>query len=227
MLIVQTVAHFSNTNEIIVYETQQNKSSKFMNNSGLDNLIYLSHMKTVLVALTCFVLGGAVFYAYNNYSSLQKENESLRVKLASQSKNSINSMPETSIDISPTIEKKLIEEVKGGSIQGTLGYPASGIPELSVYAFEVGDNKKYFMVDTAANQTEFTIPNVTPGSYYVVAYAKGYTVSGGYTKMVPCGLSVDCKDHSLIEVVVKSGELSKGVEVKDWYAPEGTFPKKP
>ena len=84
-----------------------------------------------------------------------------------------------------------------------------------------------YSVETAVNQSTFEISGMEQGTYHVVAYPKEYAVSGGYTKAVPCGLSVDCKDHALIDVVVNPGEATKGIEVKDWYASEGAFPKKP
>lgn len=83
------------------------------------------------------------------------------------------------------------------------------------------------MVDTQVNQNSFTISNVDPGSYFVVAYVKNSDYSGSYTKAVPCGLSVDCTDHTMIDVIVNPGETASGVEVRDWYAPPDAFPKKP
>jgi hypothetical protein len=117
--------------------------------------------------------------------------------------------------------------VANGSISGVLGYPASGIPPLEVYAISKDDAKKFYFVKTALNQTTFTIKDVAPGVYVVVAYSLDYKISGGWTKAVPCGLTVACKDNSLIPVTVKAGEETKGVEVKDWYAPPGTFPAPP
>lgn len=181
-------------------------------------------MKTVLVGLTCFVLGFGIFYGFTQYQKLQEENKNLKMKL--QDNVSPSATPQKE-EIVPTAEPATSLKVKPGSIQGTLGYPSSGIPELTVYAFSTTDEKKFYSVETTVNQTTFEIPGMEQGTYHVVAYPKEYAVSGGYTKAVSCGLSVDCKDHSLVDVVVTPGETTKGVEVKDWYAPDGTFPKKP
>lgn len=183
-------------------------------------------MKIVLVALTCFILGGAAVYSFNQYQIIEKENKELKLKVKSDT-GELSPAPKGMVVISPTGEKVMDEKKAEGSIQGTLGYPSSGIPELFVYAFDSTNEKKYFMIETAVNQMTFTMNGIPAGSYYVVAYAKDYAVSGAYTKMVPCGLSVECTDHSMIAVTVLPGETTKGVEVKDWYAPEGTFPKKP
>ena len=44
---------------------------------------------------------------------------------------------------------------------------------------------------------------------------------------VPCGLSVECGDHSLLAVEVQSGQTTADVNPADWYAPEGAFPPDP
>lgn len=180
-------------------------------------------MKTLIIALVCFLLGIGALYTYNNYQSMVQENKNLKM-IVTVSPTTEQAMT----TVSPTSESQTVSK---GGISGTLGYPSEGIPELSVYAFDSTNEKKYFMIDTKVNQGQFTISDVDPGSYYVVAYVKtsktGEVFGGGYTKAVACGLSVDCKDHSLIAVTVKSGETATGVEVKDWYAPENAFPKKP
>lgn len=128
--------------------------------------------------------------------------------------------PSTTPSPSPVAKKTMIE--------GTLGYPSEGIPPLEVYAINTIDNTKNASIKTAQNVSSFSIV-VEPGTYYVVAYPQGNGggLTGGYTKAVPCGLTVDCKDHSLISVVVAQGKTASNVEVKDWYAPAGTFPPKP
>lgn len=179
-------------------------------------------MKTLIIALACFLLGIGALYAYNSYQAMVQENKNLKMK--------VTAVPTTTLTatVSPSQITPGEEKMTGkGQISGTLGYPSEFIPPLTVYAFDTTNEKKYFMVDTQTNQGQFTIANVKPGSYYIVAYAKDSQASGGYTKAVPCGLSVDCTDHSLIAVTVKSGETTTGAEVKDWYAPDGTFPKKP
>jgi len=44
---------------------------------------------------------------------------------------------------------------------------------------------------------------------------------------VPCGLSVDCLNHDLIDVVVEQGSVIFEVNPGDFYAPEGSFPPPP
>src|SRR5215208_1539614 len=93
-----------------------------------------------------------------------------------------------------------------GTISGALSYPSEFLPPMRVVAFSLTDKKAYF-VDTAKNEGQFSL-KVPAGSYYLVSYpyegtagetgqADSYTLGGGpfvggYTQMVPCGLTADC-----------------------------------
>lgn len=179
-------------------------------------------MKIIIVGLIAFLLGFGGFWGYNNYQSLLKENKELK-ETSKKIPSSVDSNTVYPTDIpTPSDNQEL------GNIEGVLGYPASGIPELEVYAFNADDLNKYTKIGTAANQSVFTFKDLIPGNYFVVAYTTtNNPLSGAYSKMVPCGLSVECIDHSLIPVKVNPGATTTGVEIRDWYAPEGTFPKKP
>jgi hypothetical protein len=113
-----------------------------------------------------------------------------------------------------------------GSITGSLSYPSDFIPPLRVFAFQVG-SENYFYVDTVENQTTYQIDDLPAGYYQVVAYILSGNYAGGYTQAVPCGLTVECTDHTLIDVPVNSGQTVTGVDPGDWYAPEGAFPPAP
>jgi hypothetical protein len=113
-----------------------------------------------------------------------------------------------------------------GSLSGGLSYPSEGIPPLRVVAFHL-ESGQFFYLDTVQNQAGYTIEGLPPGSYQVVAYYGEYGLAGGYTQAVPCGLSANCSDHSLIVVQVLSGQETTGVDLMDWYAPEGSYPPNP
>ncbi len=118
--------------------------------------------------------------------------------------------------------------IPAGSIAGKLSYPAEQLPPLSIYAVDIANSAHFYSVTTAANQFTYTIPNVGPGTYHVIAYTQGSSaLSGGYTKAVPCGLAYTCTDHTLIDVTVHAGENVTGIDPGDWYAPSGTFPPHP
>jgi hypothetical protein len=112
-----------------------------------------------------------------------------------------------------------------GYISGTLMFPSEGVPPLRVVAFPVGGGAPSY-TDTVANQSSYTL-ELAVGTYNVVAYTMDGGFSGGYTHAVPCGLSVDCPDHSLIDVVVTAGATTTDVIPGDFYAPEGSFPPMP
>lgn len=110
-----------------------------------------------------------------------------------------------------------------GSIAGQLSYPSSFIPGQTVVAFEV-NGPAYFFVQTNDGQFNYQIDNIPAGTYYVVAYVG---LAAGYSQSVLCGLSVECTDHSLVPVIVTSGQITNNVNPQDWYAPPGSFPDSP
>jgi hypothetical protein len=117
-----------------------------------------------------------------------------------------------------------------GTIRGNLGYPSDFIPPLRVVAFNIHTNY-YYYVDTQTNQFEYEIPTLPPGTYQVVAYVRedGSDFAGGYSYFVTCGLSVECENHDLIDVIVAPGGVVEGVDPVDFYAPPGetTWPENP
>ena len=84
----------------------------------------------------------------------------------------------------------------------------------------------YYTVDTVLNQSEYRI-QIPVGTYFVVSYVIDGGLSAGYSQSVPCGLSVDCADHSLIPVTVTAGQTVDNIDIFDWYAPAGSFPSMP
>jgi hypothetical protein len=121
--------------------------------------------------------------------------------------------------------------IADGSISGNLMYPASGIPALRIVATKVGTSN-YYYIDTSLGQSSYQLDHIPPGTYHVVAYVLPggkFTggLPGGYSKMVPCGLTYGCNDHTLIDVIVTSGNVTSGVNPNDYYADAGTFPPDP
>jgi len=116
--------------------------------------------------------------------------------------------------------------VETGSIAGSLSYPSEFIPSMQIVAFNV-NTADWFLLTTAEGSGSFQIDNLPAGQYFIVSYLVGDDYGGGYTAAVPCGLSVDCTDHSLLPVDVLAGQVTSGINPGDWYAPEGTFPDNP
>jgi hypothetical protein len=133
-------------------------------------------------------------------------------------------MPEPGDPAPPEPETGGADQAATGSIAGVVGYPAESIPELIVVAFSADSDRYYYTFTNGA----FQIDNLPAGVYHVVAYSEGAPdFGGGYSQSVPCGLSVECTDHSLIPVTVVGGQITSGVEARDWYAGPGAFPLNP
>ncbi len=180
-------------------------------------------VKITLLILLVLAVGAGSFFAGSQYTKLQLENQKLKEQGASTTPT-----PTTQQEVTPTPTTQVTPTGSTrGRIQGTLGYPSEHIPPMSIYAFNTADSTRFFFTTTSDNQGSFMIENVEPGTYHVVGYAASSNSSGAWSRMVPCGLSVNCTDHSLIPVTVTAGATATGVEVKDWYAPVGTFPPKP
>jgi hypothetical protein len=116
--------------------------------------------------------------------------------------------------------------VGNGTIRGRLSYPSSVLVAQRIIAFHTGTMAKVAEVSTVQGQNTYEL-SVPAGEYYVVAYTLDGKLAGGYSQAVPCGLSAGCKDHTLIAVKVKAGEVVANINPQDWYAPAGAFPPMP
>lgn len=113
-----------------------------------------------------------------------------------------------------------------GSISGKLCYPGSGIPPMTIYAADQATGRSFKTHSKGPSDTSYRIEGVLPGTYVVYAWLDDGKMGGSYSKAVPCGLSVDCTDHSLIPVTVKTGQDAAGIDVCDWYGPPPPAPPK-
>jgi hypothetical protein len=121
---------------------------------------------------------------------------------------------------------KLTPASADGTIRGHLIYPSEVLVAQRIIAFDTATMTKVAEVSTVQGQNtyELTVPE---GDYFVVAYTLDGGLAAGYSQAVPCGLSVDCTDHSLIAVHVDSGAVVENIDPQDWYVPDGTFPPMP
>jgi hypothetical protein len=97
---------------------------------------------------------------------------------------------------------------------------------MNVYLKSANSNTVYKLA-SKENQQSFTFKKIPEGNYVAFAYTAESTMvnlnnkkskaSGGYTHFVPCGLSVDCKDHTLITFKVQKGKTTNSISVCDWY----------
>jgi len=138
--------------------------------------------------------------------------------------------------ITPTIEPTdpitfpTMVKPETGNISGTLSYPSEQIPPLRIVAINIKTGE-YYATEVTDNNL-YGLDGIPTGTYHVIAYQlteSGTTMNmaGGYTKYVTCGMSVECTDHSLVDVAVEAGKLTTGIDPADWYAPQGTVPPAP
>jgi len=112
-----------------------------------------------------------------------------------------------------------------GTVKGTVCYPSEYIPAMNLY-LKNKETSKIYTLDIYENQKSFKFKKIPEGNYIAFAYTiqedltdinnKSSVVSGGYTNAVPCGLTVDCKDHSLLVFKVKNGTATKNIQICDW-----------
>ncbi len=134
-------------------------------------------------------------------------------------------IPTDTVEISIPTETTT-DTFRVGIVNGKLSYPSEFIPAQRVILYAANDFTQYYSIDTAVNQSTYTI-QIPEGTYFVVSYVIDSPLSAGYTTSVPCGLTVDCTDHSLIPIAVTAGDTINDINPVDWYAPQGTFPPRP
>jgi hypothetical protein len=98
-----------------------------------------------------------------------------------------------------------------GTIAGSIFFPGGNPPALKVVAFNV-KTRYWYWVGTVSGATYFSLADLPPGTYHVVAYADSGQ-AGGYADAA----------HNLIDIVVKAGQ-TVNIEINDW---AGSFPANP
>ena len=109
-----------------------------------------------------------------------------------------------------------------GNVKVKLTYPSdAGMPSLNVYLKNTLTNKIYSYT-TKGDEYNYEFKNIPAGKYIAYCYLNepNATLSAGYTKFVPCGLSVNCKDHSFIEFDVTEKGTMDNIDIGDWYGAE-------
>lgn len=134
------------------------------------------------------------------------------------------STPPTDPTSSPSIPTA-VDPDPNGTINGTVCFPSEFIPEMIVYLQETTTNNTT-NVQIAENQNNFS-QQVPAGTYVAYAWLQDFSVGGSYSQMVPCGLSVNCIDHSLIQFVVSASQTVSGIAVCDWYGDPNSIPYPP
>jgi hypothetical protein len=134
-------------------------------------------------------------------------------------KEPIGEVTETPI-LTPTPSMKP-SNVKG-TIEGSLSYPSEGIPQNMIVCAENESLKDPICTSQKINDSKYTYGTgyklqVPEGKYFVYAKLPENDYSAYYSNFVTCGLSVNCTDHTPIEVTVRGNQVTTNVDPGDWY----------
>jgi hypothetical protein len=112
-----------------------------------------------------------------------------------------------------------------GTVTGLICYPSEFIPPMTLYFKDVGTSQVF---DFAHNDGSMNYSvQLTPSTYVAYAYRTGTNIAGSYSQAVPCGLTVNCTDHSLIPFQVTSGMTTQDIDICDYYGDPGDIPPPP
>ncbi len=189
--------------------------------------------QTIKIIILTLTLAGtslmcSIFTPSNNPTPSPEQKQatinSLQLTVSAIEKNAVTQTPV------PTMGQAIPTMVKpaSGSISGKVSFPSEGIPPLRVVAINTKTGEFYSteVIDSGV----YVLDEVPAGTYHVIAYPRDKASSagaGGYSRAVLCGLTVNCTDHSLVDVEVRDGVDLTEIFPGDWYAPEGSFPPDP
>lgn len=175
-------------------------------------------MKSTVLTVIAFILGGLAFYFYSQINN---------PKITTKPTPTVSQPQPTAITTNPNTPS-VKPKNNMGKVSGRLSYPSEMIPELLIVAFNSQNLEEYEYIKTGINQSDYEL-ELPKGTYFLVSYVadESGNYGGGYTNAVACGLSVECEDHSLVEVEVNKDTVIQNIDLTDWYAPENTFPDKP
>lgn len=180
-----------------------------------------------LILITLIVIAGLLYKSTQTqdqpYQSQNLEQQNTQ-PVTPEPNNELMTEEPTDTNKPDTSDTGNIVAITTGTVTGKICYPSEGIPPLALYLKEV-ETGVVLTQNTPANTGTYIFANVLEGSYVAFAYALQYDAGGAYTNAVPCGLTVSCTDHSLIEIKVNAGKTVNNVDLCDWYGDQ--VPSKP
>lgn len=112
-----------------------------------------------------------------------------------------------------------------GTVTGQVCYPSEEIPAMTAY-FEDTASGDATAVDISRNQSSYSV-DLPAGEYLAYAWLPGMELGGSYSEAVPCGLTADCEDHSLLPFTVEAGMTVQNIDLCDWYGGPEVIPTPP
>lgn len=112
-----------------------------------------------------------------------------------------------------------------GTVKGKLCYPSEMVPALDLFFMNI-ETKEVIVKHTKDNTQSYSYKDIPVGKYNVYAYEprEESEMGAGYTNYVVCGMKESCSDHKLTIVEVKPNQITKNVDICDWYG--AIIPKK-
>lgn len=90
--------------------------------------------------------------------------------------------------------------------------------------FENTETDELVTVSRAEGEGQAYQVELSAGTYVAYAWRTDGALGGSYTAAVPCGLTVECTDHSLLPFEVNAGTTVSGIDICDWYGKPGDVP---
>jgi len=114
-----------------------------------------------------------------------------------------------------------------GSVSGKVCFPSEPpLPEMTLF-FENSVSNEIISLPHTDGTGVYAL-DLPPGNYIAYAWRPGESPLGGsYSQAVPCGLTVNCTDHSLLPFDVLPGENTPDIDLCDWYGQPGDVPVPP
>jgi len=188
----------------------------------------------IIGVLICSIVA-MVYYLYANYQIAPRNVSMVETTITIMPTQAISPVEPTK-EITKAASVTTAQATSTKTISGSLGYPSSFVPGLKICLYEytgpgMVEGPKY-CTETKDNDMSYQmIGTILPAKYVVFAWVQdadvGADLAGSYTPAVACGLSVECKDHTPTVLDLSAKNSITGVDIRDWYADIGTFPKKP
>jgi hypothetical protein len=140
---------------------------------------------------------------------------------------------EAAPEIEPTTMPEIIEAtaeptdspVEFGEVSGSVCFPSEFIPAMTIYFRDTSDGMLYAL-SNGENASSYT-SELPLGNYIAFGYPDNVDFGGMYSAAVPCGLNVDCLDHTPLPFDVLAGQTTTGIDICDWYAEPNQVPQNP
>jgi len=173
----------------------------------------MQKLSFIFVGIVLFLLVLASVYIRTS----EHEKRLLRSKLATQEE--MDSEEKYNEDVATsgaTLTKKL------GTIEGSLSFPSSGIPDSLEVCAENVVTEELTCTGEIQKSDDYTHGfgyrlEVSPAEYIVYARLPNDPYRAYYSDFVVCGLAADCPSHEPIAITVAANMSFSNIDPQDWY----------